>query len=334
MIITIRRADDMHVHLRDGAMLRNVAKYTGERFARALVMPNLTPPVLTGDDASRYKGEILNAVGDAPFEPLMTIKIVPATTPELVRVAKSVGVVAGKLYPEGVTTNSEDGVSDIQALYPVFAEMEAVNMVLSLHGEHPTAFCLDREAAFLSTLQDIARSFPKLRIVLEHVTTEAAIECVKTLPDTVAATITVHHLMITLDDVIGGKLKVHNFCKPIAKLPSDRDSLRWAATSGNPKFFLGTDSAPHAKHTKECAEACAGCYTAPIALEMLATAYEQAGYDPARMEGFSSESGARFYQLPLNEGSTKMIREIWTVPDEVDGVVPFWAGRSLAWRLA
>jgi dihydroorotase len=262
----------------------------------------------------------------------MTIKLLDRTTPQIVREAKLAGAVAGKLYPAGVTTNSDDGVRYIQSLYDTFEVMQEVGMVLSLHGEAPEAFCLDREEAFLGILKDIAKTFPRLRIVLEHVTTNAAVETVQALPETVAATITAHHLVLTLDDVVGGKINPHNFCKPLAKRPADRSALIEAAFSYSPKFFFGTDSAPHIRETKECAAGCAGCFTAPLALELLAHVADEHGLSLEGIQGFTSEYGAQFYGLPLNEGMVTFVREPWTVPDVLDGVVPFWAGQTLNWR--
>ncbi|MBU6389666.1 dihydroorotase, partial [Patescibacteria group bacterium] len=240
--------------------------------------------------------------------------------------------VAGKLYPEGVTTNSEDGVNDIPALYPVFERMAKEEFILCLHGERPGVFSLDRETAFLPVLEEIATRFPNLKIVLEHVTTEAAVELVKKLPDTVAATITVHHLYLTLDDVIGDKIRPHHFCKPVAKRPEDRAALLAAATSGNPKFFLGTDSAPHAVETKECEAGCAGVYTAPVAIPLLAEIFErQNALD--QLEGFTSFFGAEWYGLPPNAAHITLQKQEWIVPDRCGTVVPFRAGKKLTWKV-
>lgn len=335
---TLRQPDDMHVHLRDGEMLKQVLFFTETAFARALVMPNLPKPVLTGADAMEYKKAIL-ACRSTNFEPLMTIKLVASTTPAIIKEAMEVGVLAGKFYPEGVTTNSADGVRDVETLYPIFEAMEKHGMVLSLHGEEPGAFCLDREMLFLRSLEAIAEKFPQLKIVLEHITTEAAASMVRSLPDNVAATITVHHLILTLDDVIGDAgIQVHHFCKPIPKKPGDRDQLVEAVLSGNPKFFLGTDSAPHAVGKKECSHGCAGVFSAPVALEVLAEVFEKHDALP-KMEAFTSEFGARFYGLPLNERPITLRKEEWDVPDFygyggfTNPVVPFKAGGTLTWRL-
>lgn len=329
--ITIRRPDDMHVHLREGHMLSRVLFFTEIAFARALVMPNLSKPILTAADAIDYRNTIMEA-RSRKFEPLMTIKLVASTTPEIVRGAKEAGVIAGKFYPEGVTTNSEDGVRDVESLYPVFEAMEECGMVLCLHGELPGAFCLDREGLFLPSLERIAEDFPGLKIVLEHVTTSEAVTAVALLPNNVAATITVHHLVLTLDDVVGGFLQPHHFCKPIAKRHLDRERLLAIATSGNPKFFLGTDSAPHAVGKKECASGCAGVFSAPVALEVLCEVFEkQDALD--KLEAFTSEFGAKFYGLPLNEEFINIHREEWTVPEFYGMVRPFKAEETLSWRI-
>ncbi len=339
--LKIRRPDDFHVHLRQGEMLRHVVAATAVSFRRALVMPNTTPPIRTGADAMAYRERICAmakeelGAGMWGFQPLMTIKLLVSTTPEIVREAAKVGVVAAKLYPAGVTTNSDDGVhpADMLILGPVFEAMQDVDMVLCLHGEMPGVFCLDREEKFLDTLRMIAKAYPRLRIVLEHVTTAAAVAAVALLPPTVAATVTAHHLVLTLDDVVGDRLRPHHFCKPIAKYESDRLALVAVVTSGNPKFFLGTDSAPHARGTKECDGGCAGVYTAPVAMEVLAEVFEQqAALD--RLEAFTSTFGARFYGLPLNEGYIELVKEPVDVPKELPGgLVPFRAGGKLSWLI-
>jgi len=329
--ITIRRPDDWHVHLRDGDLLEAVAADTARHFARALVMPNLTPPVRTGEEAMAYRERILAVTQGLEFDPLMTIKLLPETSPEWVAGAKEAGVVAGKLYPQGVTTNSEDGWSEIEALDGAFAAMEEAGLVLCLHGEAPDAFCLDRELRFVEdTLPSIAERFPKLRIVLEHVSTKAGVAAVRELSN-VAGTITAHHLILTLDDVIGGGLQPHNFCKPIAKRPQDRDSLIAAALDSD-SFFLGTDSAPHLRANKECPSGCAGVYTAPVALGLVAEVFEAHGA-LERLEAFTSERGARFYDLPLNEGQVTLRRGEWEVPADYAGVVSMRAGQTLAWQV-
>jgi len=342
--LSLKRPDDFHVHLRDGDMLRSMAKFTADHFARALVMPNLTPPVLTGADALAYKGRILEAVG-APagwFKPLMTIKITDQTTPEIIEEAKKAGVIAGKVYPVGVTTNSDDGVRDFGKLDHVFETMQEVGMVLCIHGETPGVYTLEREADFIWTkLTSLRDEFKDLRIVLEHVSTSQGVDYVRK-HENIAATITVHHLFLTLDDVIGDKLQVHNFCKPIAKTEHDRRALVEAATSGDSKFFLGTDSAPHIQRLKECDACAAGVFTAPVALPLLVEVFE-ARKSLHNLERFTSENGAFFYGLPRNEGTIRLVKEPWTIPTaeigpltmgKHDVVVPFRAGQPLQWRVA
>jgi dihydroorotase len=332
--LTMRRPDDFHVHLRDGWTLKQVVSATAGVFARALVMPNTQPPILDARDAIRYRSEILNAWNRSGFTPLMTIQIVDATTPETVRTASQAGVVAGKLYPAGVTTNSENGATDVKALYPVFEEMERVDMALCLHGEEPGEFCLERESYFLDALEQLAGSFPKLRIVLEHLSSREAVETVLALPETVAATITAHHLLLTLDDIVGDKLQPHHFCKPLPKTPLDRAALIEAAVSGDPKFFFGSDSAPHRVPTKECEAGAAGVFSAPSALATLAAVFEDEG-GLERLEDFVSGHGARFYGLQPNEGTITLERRPWKVPRRYcDEFVPFMADKTLAWRLA
>ena len=329
--LTIRRPDDWHVHLRDGALLGAVASDTARHFARALVMPNLTPPVRTGEEALAYRERILAVTQGLDFTPLMTIKLLPETSAEWVAGAKQAGVVAGKLYPQGVTTNSEDGWSEIEALDEAFAAMEEAGLVLCLHGEAPDAFCLDRELRFVEdTLPSIAERFPKLRIVLEHVSTRAGVAAVRGLAN-VAGTITAHHLHLTLDDVIGGALHPHLFCKPVAKRPEDREALVEAALDSD-AFFLGTDSAPHLRGNKECSSGCAGVYTAPVALGLVAEVFDVHGA-LRQLEAFASERGARFYEVPLNEGQVTLRRGEWAVPADFAGVVPMRAGQTLAWQV-
>lgn len=332
--ISITAPDDFHVHLRDGEMLKRVCRFTSATFRRALIMPNLTPPVRSGYDVASYRDRVMAAHGTErePFTPLMTFKVMPGMTAAEVQTCIAAGAVAGKLYPEGVTTNSHDGVKEIEASFPVFAELERLNAVLCLHGEAPGVFCMDREKAFLSDLKRIVTSFPKLRVVLEHVTTQDAILTVLEGPDTLAATITVHHLVTTLDDVVGGMLNPHNFCKPIPKKPQDMWALRHAVFDGSPKLFLGTDSAPHLAETKHCAAGCAGVFSAPCAMETLIELFEDAGVNETVMEAFTSVNGARFYGLERNQETMRYIREACTVPQSIAGVIPFRAGQGLRWR--
>lgn len=334
--LTLIRPDDFHVHLRDRDDLLHTVRQTASVFGRALIMPNLRRPVLTASDAERYRQDIEREAGEAGhggFRPLMTIQLLDATTPAIARQAREAGVTAAKLYPAGVTTNSHNGVTDIRKLYPVFAEMEACGLVLCLHGEAPGIHCLDREVIFLDTLRELARAFPKLRIVLEHLSTAEAVHVVEELPDTVAATITAHHLILTLDDVVGDLLRPHHFCKPIPKRYADRDALRIAATQASPKFFFGSDSAPHPVGKKHCASGCAGVFSAPVALPLLAEIFERHGA-LGRLEAFVSLNGAAFYGLPANEGSVRLVKREWRVPESFPSdLVPFKAGETLAWRV-
>lgn len=344
MKLEVSKPDDFHVHLRDGDMLRAVAPWTARHFARALVMPNV-PAIHDGVDAAHYRHRIREAAGPG-FEPLMTIKLTGRTTPGHIWEARDdFGVVAAKAYPSGVTTASDDGIDllsgslSVVKLDPIWGAMCEAGMVLCIHGELPGMFCLDRERWFLQILDQIVARFPRLRVVLEHITTEEAAYRVLDGPPNLAATITPHHLVMTLDDVIGdrgdgtgSRIRPHNYCLPVAKLPRDRNVLRKAATSGHPRLFLGTDSAPHFRDAKESACGCAGVFNAPVALPVLAEVFDSMG-ELGRLEDFASRFGAGFYGLPLNQGTVTLADEPWTVPAEIGGVVPFRAGETLAWRV-
>lgn len=340
MTLSLPKPFDMHVHLRQDDLLRRMAPWTARYFAKALVMPNLTPPVCTANAVALYRQEIIVAVGSASgFEPLMTFKILPDTNPSTLEGLQRAGAVAGKVYPKGLTTNAEDGVEDYFALYPVFSMMQKLGLVLCLHGEKPGAGIegFDRERAFLRTLFYLARTFPTLRIVMEHLTTAAAVEGVLQLPGTVAATITVHHLLLTHDDVGGDRMRPHHYCKPVAKRVTDRDALVEAAISGCPKFFFGSDSAPHPRHRKECSECCAGIFTAPVALPLLAEIFErQNALD--RLQLFVHDNALRFYGLSEalrpDRPTLTLVRQPRVVPEEIDDVVPFYAGQQLSWSVA
>ncbi len=261
----------------------------------------------------------------------MTIQITESTTSEIVNIAYHLGAIAGKVYPVSVTTNSGNGVRDFEKLFPVFGKMEKIGMRLLLHGEKPDMFCLNREKQFLDILIKINKKFPELKIVLEHITTKEAVETVKSLKN-VAATITAHHLVLTLDDVVGNLLSPHNFCKPIAKFPKDRVALFEAATSGNPKFFFGSDSAPHLKERKECSSGCAGIFSAPVAIPLLAEIFEKEGR-LNKLENFVSKFGAVFYDLPLNKERIMLVKEDWIIPQDYRDIVPFMAGKKLSWQV-
>jgi len=334
--LTIRRPDDWHVHLRDGEMLGRVARHTSRQFTRAIIMPNLVPPVTNVDAASAYRERIRAAAGEG-FEPLMTAYLTDQADPaELARGFEEKIWVAAKLYPAGATTNSASGVTDIRNIYPALERMQSVGMVLCVHGEvtDPEIDVFDREAVFIDrVLEPLVDDFPDLKIVFEHITTVEAADFVRDAPATVAATITPQHLHINRNALFAGGLRPHAYCLPVAKREQHRLAVRAAAFSGSAKFFLGTDSAPHARSAKESACGCAGIFNAPYALESYAAVFEEEGALD-RFEGFASEHGPNFYGLPLNEGTVTLERVEQIVPDEVDGLVPFHAGETLKWRFA
>jgi len=327
--LTLRRPDDFHVHLRQGAACDDFARDALKAgFARVLVMPNTLPPIDSAWRLEDYRRQIESA---APgLTALMTFKIRPVLDRPAVTALQRAGALAGKLYPEGVTTNSEDGVRRLEDAYGVFALMEELGLVLCLHGEHPDAFSLDREAAFVKGLPALRAAFPRLRIVLEHVSSVAGLDAVLADGPLTSATLTAHHLLFTLDDLAGGKLDPHLFCKPLLKRPEDRSRLVDAAVSGDPKFFFGSDSAPHSRDQKEAALCSAGCYTMPVSLALLASLFEERGVVD-RLEAFVSRFGAEFYQLPLNAGTIILKKQLWAVPATYHGVVPVKAGATLAW---
>lgn len=338
--LVLRRPDDWHVHLRDGAMLSQVAPYTSAQFARAIVMPNLVPPVTTVAAAAAYRDRILAAVPEADqFTPLMTAYLTETIDPEEIARGFEEGVfTAAKLYPAGATTNSDAGVTDIRRIDDVLGRMAELGMPLLVHGEvvDQDIDVFDREAVFIDqVLAPMLERFPTLKVVFEHITTRDATEFVMDSGPRVAATITAHHLEINRNAMLVGGIQPHNYCLPVAKRESHRQALRAAATSGNPKFFLGTDTAPHTVDAKESACGCAGIFSAPVAMESYAKTFEEEGA-LEKLEGFASEFGPRFYGLPLNEQRVVLERESWRVPERVgrDGqeVRPFHAGRELAWR--
>ena len=334
--LTIRRPDDWHVHLRDGEMLRRVAPCTARQFARAIIMPNLVPPVTTVEAASAYRDRIVTAAGPE-FAPLMTCYLTDQTEPDELARGHSDGVwVAAKLYPAGATTNSASGVTDIRNIYPALERMQAIGMVLCVHGEvtDPEVDIFDREAVFIDrVLSMVVESFPALKIVFEHITTAEAADFVMASGPNLGATVTPQHLVINRNAIFAGGLRPHAYCLPVAKREKHRLAVRAAATSGSPKFFLGTDSAPHSREAKESACGCAGIFNAPFALESYATVFEEENALD-RLEAFASENGARFYGLPLNEGTVTLEKAASEVPSEVADVVPFHAGETLGWRFA
>ena len=341
--LTITRPDDWHLHLRDDSALAAVLPDTARRFGRAIVMPNLRPPVTTVAQAAAYRGRILAALPpDLKFEPLMTLYLTDNTQPAEIERARSSGFVhAVKLYPAGATTNSDAGVTDIQKVYPVLEAMAACNMVLCVHGEvtHAGVDIFDRERVFIDrTLAPLAARFPGLRIVFEHITTREAAQFVTAAGANVGATITAHHLLLNRNAIFVGGIRPHHYCLPVLKRETHREALVAAATSGSPKFFLGTDSAPHSRSAKEAACGCAGCYTAHAGIELYAEVFEAAGALD-RLEGFASFNGPAFYGLPRNDDSITLVRDAWVVPEALDyladdPLVPLRAGEQIGWRLA
>ncbi|MCC6868534.1 MAG: dihydroorotase [Burkholderiales bacterium] len=339
--LLLPRPDDLHLHLRDGPVLAHVVPPTARVFARALVMPNLRPPVTTVAAAATYRERILAAVpSGTSFEPLMTLYLTDNTPPAEIAAAKASGFVhAVKYYPAGATTHSDSGVTALSRVYPVLAAMERHDVVLCLHGEvtDPEVDVFDRERVFVETLLPrLTRDFPALRIVLEHLTTKEAVDFVRAAPANVAGTLTPQHLLWSRSALFVGGLRPHFYCLPILKREAHRQALVAAATSGDPRFFLGTDSAPHARHTKEAACCGAGCYSAPLALPLYAEVFEAAGA-LAKLPDFASRFGARFYGLPPSRETVTLIREPWVVPAEQpfgdDTIVPLRAGETVGWRV-
>ncbi|BEV01559.1 dihydroorotase [Novosphingobium olei] len=340
--LTIRRPDDWHVHLRDGEVLKGVLPYTARQFARAIVMPNLSPPMTDVAGVSAYRDRILAAVPEGvDFTPLMTLYLTDATDPDEVERGFTAGVfVAAKLYPAHATTGSAHGVTAIANIMPVLERMEKLGMPLLIHGEvtdsHVDIF--DREAVFIErTLIPLVKALPGLKVVFEHITTEEAAQFVAEASDRIGATITPQHLHINRNAMLVGGIRPHAYCLPVAKREKHRLALRKAATSGSAKFFLGTDTAPHAKHLKEAACGCAGIFNAPYALESYVAVFDEEGALD-KFEGFASLNGPAFYGMPVNEGTVTLERMGTSVPETVDAngttIVPFHAGESLGWRFA
>lgn len=331
--LTLPRADDLHVHVRQGDMLRRVAPLLHAGGAgRCLIMPNTRPPVTTTAQALAYRAELTSAAPGIDF--LMTLYLTENLTRDEILRAAEAGIAGVKLYPRGVTTHSEAGVDSLDCFEAAFAAMEEAGLVLEIHGEcgsNPKAnICvLNAESAFLPQVAALHAAYPRLRIVLEHVTTADAVALVTRLGKTVAATITVHHLDLTVDDWAG---RNHNFCKPVAKYPSDRDALCRIVTSGHPRFFLGSDSAPHPRAAKECAEACAGVFSSPLLLPYLADTFERLGC-LHRLPAFTSEFGRRFYRKPANPGTVLLHHQPCRVPDAYGDIIPYRAGDTLNWSI-
>ncbi len=340
--LTIRRPDDWHLHFRDGDIMRGVVPYTARQFGRAIVMPNLSPPVTIAAMAAEYRDRILAAVpAGVDFTPLMTCYLTDATDPDdLARGAAQGIFTAAKLYPANATTNSAHGVSDVAKLAPVLARMEAEGIVLCIHGEvtDNDIDVFDREAEFIARhLRGIIADFPNLKVVFEHITTADAVEFVQNCGPNVAATITPQHLHINRNAMLVGGIQPHNYCLPVAKRETHRLALRAAATSGSPKFFLGTDSAPHLRKVKETSCGCAGIFNAPFALESYLAVFEEEGA-LEHFEGFASLHGPAFYGLPVNADSITLERAEVPVPDSLEltgeDIVPWHAGQTLGWRIA
>jgi dihydroorotase len=341
MNLTLQRPDDWHVHLRDGPALAAVARFTAERFGRAIVMPNLKPAITSTALAAAYRRRIIAALPVASrFEPLMTLYLTNATPPEEIDRAKASGFVHGvKLYPAGATTHSDAGVTDIRRTYPTLARMEKLGMPLLVHGETPGSEVdvFDRETHFMDTvLAPLLDRFVALKVVFEHITTARAVEFVRAGRAGVAATITPQHLLHNRNAIFSGGIRPHYYCLPILKREQDREALLEAATSGNPRYFLGTDSAPHERATKENACGCAGMFTAHAAIELYAEAFEQAGRLD-RLQGFASHFGADFYGLARHQDIVTLTKESWVPPDSYEfgngSLIPYRAGEQVAWRL-
>mgnify|MGYP001766676041 CR=1 FL=1 len=341
--LTITRPDDWHLHLRDGAAMLAVLPDTARRFARAIVMPNLKPPVTTVEQAATYRQRILAGVPPRlTFQPLMTLYLTDNLPPSEIEKAKASGLVhAVKLYPAGATTNSDAGVTDLRKCAATLAKMEQLGLPLLVHGEvtDSSVDVFDREAVFIEcVLVPLLKDFPALKLVLEHVTTKDGVDFVRAAGTNIAATITAHHLLLNRNAIFQGGIRPHHYCLPVLKREAHRQALVAAAVSGNPRFFLGTDSAPHGRSTKEAACGCAGCYTAHAGIELYAEAFEAAGALD-RLEGFASHFGADFYGLPRNAGRLSLVKEAWNVPatlayPDTDVLVPLRAGEPVAWRLA
>jgi len=339
--LTLTRPDDWHLHLRDDALMASVLPDTARQFARAIVMPNLRPPVTTTEQAQAYRERILAALpAGMSFEPLMTLYLTDNTGAEEIRKAKASGIVhAVKLYPAGATTNSDAGVTDLRKTYAALEEMQCCGMPLLVHGEvtSPDIDIFDREAVFIArVMQPLLKDMPELRVVFEHITTKDAAQFVAGAPDTIAATLTPQHLLYNRNAMLVGGIRPHFYCLPILKRETHREALVQAATSGSRKFFLGTDSAPHAQHTKENACGCAGCYSAHNAIELYAEAFEVAGALD-KLEAFASFHGADYYGLPRNTSKIMLRREEWHMPHTVEfggsSLVPLRAGEKMKWKL-
>lgn len=338
--LTLTRPDDWHLHVRDGEALNTVVPHTAAQFARAVIMPNLRPPVTNTAQALAYKDRIVSALApEQKFVPLMTLYLTDNLPADEIARAHDAGLVAVKLYPAGATTNSDAGVTDMRKVYPVLEAMQRVGMPLLIHGEvtSPEIDLFDREAVFIDTqLIPLRQNFPELKIVFEHITTQEAADYVQASDDFLAATLTAHHLLFNRNAIFTGGIRPHYYCLPVLKRETHRQALLAAATSGNKKFFLGTDSAPHAVHLKEHAAGCAGCYTAHAAMELYAQAFDSVG-KLDKLEAFASFNGADFYGLPRNTGTLTLARESWITPTSFAfgqaELKPLCGGEVLPWRV-
>jgi dihydroorotase len=339
--IELARPDDWHLHLRDGAAMADAVRWTAAVFGRAVVMPNLVPPVTTVDTAEAYRDRILAALpSGSGFQPLMTLYLTDRTTPDEIARAKSSGtIVASKLYPAGATTNSDAGVTDLERIVPALEAMQALGMPLLVHGEvtEPDVDVFDREAVFVErVLAPLVERLPRLKVVLEHVTTADGVDFVRSARDGIAATVTPQHLLMNRNDLLVGGLRPHHYCLPVLKRERHRRAVLEAATSGSPRFFLGTDSAPHSRLAKQSACGCAGCFSAPVALPLYAEAFDAAGALD-RFEAFASWFGADFYGLPRSTETILLVEDVVPVPEEVgfgsEVVVPLRAGQAVRWRV-
>jgi dihydroorotase len=343
--VRLPRPDDFHLHLRQGEALGAYARREALSFGRALVMPNTVPPIASAASIEAYRASILSALESggslgtsSGFEPLMTFKLLPGMSRETVFECAASGAVAGKYYPAGVTTNSSDGLADPAQASEALAAMEEAGLVLCIHGENPAAPVLAREEAFLPTVERILARYPRLRIVLEHISTRASLDFVRGIdrgdaaPAHLSATVTAHHLLCTLDDLMGEGFRPGLYCKPPLRSAADRDALREAVLGGDRRLFFGSDSAPHTAAAKRSAKAPAGIYSSPVALPALVQLFDEAGRLDA-LSGFIAERGAAFYGLPAPRGEVELVEEDWKVPEEIDGALAFLGGATLRWRL-
>ena len=328
--ITIRKPSDMHLHLRQGDMLKTTVRDAATWFAQGVVMPNTLPPINTPERLSSYRDEILSLSSD--FKPIMSFKLYPGMSAYAVKAMAQAGAVLGKLYPAGATTNSEDGVKSWHEIKDALGAMCDLDLVLSIHCEDPDAYVLDREYEYHKEFAAIAKAYPGLRMVFEHISDRRSIDFVLNLSDRVAGTITAHHLLLTLDDVIGANMNPHTFCKPVVKSPADRQALQDAAFSGSGKFFFGSDSAPHLKSKKESGSAGGGIYSAPCAVPLMVQLFEE-NNKLDKLENFMSVYGPAFYGITAATSRITLVKKECTIPEVVDGIVPLQAGRTVTWSL-